>query len=121
MMEALSLWSGSLLAVVLVADVVMSLRPMRFIRDCLEGVRFPEDWWWSLLVVKSIAALGLVVGIWSADVRAATACGVVVYFLCAAIAHVRARFFGTVFWMNCVGMLVFSSVTAYAAIVTVLA
>lgn len=116
MVESISLWSGVLLAVVLVADIGMSLRPVRFIRDCLEGVGFPEDWWWSLLLVKATAVAGLLVGIGMPEVRAAAACGVVVYFLGAATAHVRARFYGTVFWVNCLGMLVFSGMTAAAAI-----
>ncbi|BDH58392.1 hypothetical protein MTP03_33310 [Tsukamurella sp. PLM1] len=35
--------------------------------------------------------------------------GVVAYFVCAAIAHVRARFTGATFWVNCLGMLAFST------------
>ena len=34
--------------------------------------------------------------------------GVIVYFLCAAAAHVRARFTGQAFWLNCLGMLALS-------------
>jgi len=30
----------------------------------------------------------------------------VVYFLCAAAAHLRARYVGRDFWLNCLGMLV---------------
>ena len=35
--------------------------------------------------------------------------GVVAYFVCAAIAHVRAGFLGSTFWVNCLGMLAFST------------
>ena len=37
---------------------------------------------------------------------AAAAAGLVVYFLCAAAAHLRARYVGRDFWLNCLGMLV---------------
>ncbi|NYF13688.1 hypothetical protein HDC34_001982 [Pseudoclavibacter sp. JAI123] len=37
-------WPTLALAVVLAADAVMSLKPPEFIRDCLDGVRFPRDW-----------------------------------------------------------------------------
>lgn len=34
--------------------------------------------------------------------------GVVVYFLAAAASHLRARFLGPAFWVNCLGMLLLS-------------
>jgi putative membrane protein len=36
---------------------------------------------------------------------------VVVYFLCAVVAHIRAHFLGREFWLNCLGMLALSLVT----------
>ena len=98
------------LAAVLLADVVLSIRPVRFIRDCLESVHFPEDWWWILLVVKVLAAAGLIAGIWIPGVAFAANLGVVVYFLCATVAHIRAKATGLAFWLNCLGMLMLSSV-----------
>jgi len=53
-----------LLATVLLVDVALSTRPVHFIRDCLHGVRFPEEWWWDLLVVKALAAAGIITDIW---------------------------------------------------------
>ena len=50
------------LAAVLAGDAAMSIKPPKFIRDCLNGVNFPQNWWWSLIVIKSLAALGLVRG-----------------------------------------------------------
>ena len=44
------------LAAVLLGDAALSIKPVRFIRDCLHSVRFPENWWWSLLVIKLLAA-----------------------------------------------------------------
>lgn len=98
------------LAAVLLADVVLSIRPVRFIRDCLESVHFPEDWWWILLVVKVLAAAGLIAGIWIPGVAFAANLGVVVYFLCATVAHIRAKATGLAFWLNCLGMLMLFSV-----------
>ena len=88
------------LAVVLLADVAMSIRPMAFIRACLSGVNLPENFWWVLLVIKTLAAAGLIADHWLADAGYA---GVV--------AHIRAHFLGREFWLNCLGMLALSLVT----------
>ena len=104
------------LAVVLLADVAKSIRPMAFIRACLSGVNLPENFWWVLLVIKTLAAAGLIADHWLADagyagVGLAATVGVVVYFLCAVVAHIRAHFLGREFWLNCLGMLALSLVT----------
>ena len=54
------------LAIVLLADVAMSIRPMAFIRACLSGVNLPENFWWVLLVIKTLAAAGLIADHWLA-------------------------------------------------------
>lgn len=100
-----------LLATVLLVDVALSIRPVRFIRDCLHSVRFPEEWWWALLVVKTLAAAGLIAGIWIPGLAFAANSGVIAYFLCAAAAHIRARATGSAFWINCSGMLALSCLT----------
>ena len=99
------------LAAVLLGDVALSIKPVRFIRDCLNSVRFPENWWWSLLVIKVLAAGGLIAGIWVPGLAFAANAGVIAYFLCAAVGHIRARATGTAFWINCLGMLVLSGLT----------
>lgn len=101
-------WPVALLAVVLLSDIAMSIRPLKFIQDCLNGVGFPRDWWWALLVIKSLAVIGLIAGIWIPGVALAATIGVIVYFGCAAYAHVRAKFTGQAFWLNCLGMLALS-------------
>ena len=101
-------WPPAVLALVLLADAALSLRPPAFIRDCFDGVGFPREWWWTLIVVKVLAAAGLVAGIWVPGLALAAATGVVVYFLCAVAAHTRARFLGQAFWLNCLGMLALS-------------
>ncbi|QLQ14547.1 MAG: DoxX family protein [Micropruina sp.] len=101
-------WLTVILAAVLALDVGLSVRPVPFIRDCLDGVRFPRDWWWTLLVAKCLAISGLVAGLWLPGVGLAANVGVIAYFLSAATAHVRARFTGPSFWLNCLGMLTLS-------------
>lgn len=104
-------WMPGLLAAVLLGDAIASIRPPKFIQDCLEGVRLPREWWWILNVIKMLAAAGLIVGFWSPGVGFAANAGVVLYFICAAAAHLRAQFLGRAFWVNCLGMLLFSALT----------
>lgn len=103
-------WPAVLLAVALLADIIMSIRPMKFIQDCLDGVGFPRDWWWALLAIKSLAVVGLIAGLWIPGVAISATIGVTTYFCCAAYAHIRAKFFGQAFWLNCLGMLALSAV-----------
>ncbi|PFG29630.1 DoxX family protein [Paramicrobacterium agarici] len=103
-------WLTALLAAVVLGDAVMSIRPPRFIRDCLNGVHFPREWWWALVVIKLLAAGGLAVGVWIPGIAFAANVGVVCYFIAAAYAHVRVRFVGSEFWVNCLGMLTLASV-----------
>ncbi|WP_285725094.1 DoxX family protein [Psychromicrobium xiongbiense] len=101
-------WPSVSLALVLFIDATTSVRPPKFIRECLDGVGFPREWWWSLIVIKTLAVVGLIVGIWIPGIALATTTGVIVYFLAAAAAHIRARFTGRAFWLNCCGMLALS-------------
>lgn len=101
-------WAPSLLALILLGDVAISLRPVGFIRQCLESVELPQRWWWVLIIIKLLAAAGLIAGIWIPGVAFAANVGVIAYFLCAAIAHIRAGATGTAFRVNCLGMLVLS-------------
>ncbi|MFT4127556.1 MAG: DoxX family protein [Gordonia sp. (in: high G+C Gram-positive bacteria)] len=101
-------WLSVVLAVILLADAVMSVRAPAFIRGCLEGVGFPREWWWCLIVIKALAGVGLLLGLSYPGVGATVTAGVVAYFGCAAFAHWRARFLGSAFWINCLGLLGFS-------------
>ncbi|TFD06330.1 hypothetical protein E3T29_10670 [Cryobacterium sp. TMT1-66-1] len=98
-------WLPAILAAVLLVDALMSFRPPKFIKDCLNGVNFPQDWWWTLIVIKLLATAGLVVGIFVPGVALAANAGVIAYFLAASVAHVRARFLKQEFWVNCLGIL----------------
>ncbi|MEU0073359.1 DoxX family protein [Streptomyces sp. NPDC006332] len=104
-------WLPAILAASLLVDAVLSIRPPKFIDDCLSGVGFPRDWWWTLILVKVLAAAGLLVGLHTEGVGLAAVVGVIAYFLAASYAHIRARFTGTEFWLNCLGMLAFSCAT----------
>ncbi|GAA4401432.1 hypothetical protein GCM10023147_40980 [Tsukamurella soli] len=101
-------WLTAILAAVLLVDALMSLRPPGFIADCLDGVGFPREWRWILIVIKLFAVAGLVAGLHYPGIGVAADVGVVGYFVCAAAAHVRARFLRSSFWINCLGMLAFS-------------
>ncbi|PYH01820.1 hypothetical protein CVV67_02835 [Arthrobacter stackebrandtii] len=101
-------WPGAVLAAVLLVDAALSIRPPRFIRDCLDGVRFPRDWWWTLVAIKLLAVAGLLAGIAVPGVGLAANVGVCAYFLAAAYAHIRAHFLRQEFWLNCLGMLALS-------------
>ncbi|MGO1562796.1 putative membrane protein [Actinomycetales bacterium JB111] len=98
-------WAAVSLAIVLIADAAMSVRPAAFIRDCLDGVGFPRDWWWTLIVIKLLAATGLLAGVWLPGMGSAANIGVIAYLLTATAAHIRADFTGREFWVNCLGML----------------
>ncbi|CAG7603088.1 DoxX family protein [Leucobacter soli] len=104
-------WLTMPLTAALLFDAAASLKPPAFIRDCLDGVRFPREWWWVLIVIKTLAATGLIVGLWVPGVGLAANIGVIVYFLCAAASHLRAKFLTQAFWLNCLGMLALSILT----------
>ena len=87
-------WLEIVLASFLLLDVAISIRPPALIRDCLNGVHFPEEWWWTLIVIKSIAVAGLLIGLGVRGVGPTATAGVIAYFLSASYAHIRARFLG---------------------------
>lgn len=47
-------------------------------------------------------------GCYVQGIGATTNIAVIAYFVLAAIAHIRARFVGSAFWLNCLGMLALS-------------
>lgn len=104
--------TNQLLALTLAGDALISLRPPKFIRDCLDGVKFPREWRWSLIVIKLVAAAGLTLGTKRRDPAIGTtvSTGVLSYFFCAIAAHLRARFLGTG-WLGCLGMTGFAAST----------
>ncbi len=98
-------WPVIALAVFFLIDAGLCLRPPRAIRDCLEGVGFPEEWWWALAWVKLLAGAGLLVGLSQPGVGGTVTAGAIGYFLAATYAHVRARFTKTPTFGACLFML----------------
>lgn len=98
-------WPLAALALIQLGDGLMCLKPMAFIRQCFEDVGFPRRWWWVAPPIKFAAAAGLVIGIWVRPLAIITAGALVLYFVMAATAHLRARDFGRNFFLNCLGML----------------
>lgn len=98
-------WPIIVMAVIVFADGLLTFRPPTAIAACLDGVGLPRDWWWVLAVVKFLATAGLIIGIWVPGVGLAAVVGLIVYFLTAAAAHVRAGYVGRDLWLNCLGML----------------
>lgn len=115
--ESAPWWPAAVLAAVLLVDVLLSLRPAAFIARCLTGVNLPREWWWVLIYVKVVAIVGLIAGFWFAGVGIAANVGVIAYFIAASIAHVKARFLGSEFWVNCLGMLTLSTATMVLTLV----
>ncbi|MEU6961298.1 DoxX family protein [Streptomyces chrestomyceticus] len=101
-------WPVLILLVIQAGDAVMMVRPPKFIVGCLEGVRFPRDWWWVLTTAKAASVVGLAVGLRVPGVAMTTTAAIVVYFLAAGAAHIRARALNSAFWVNCLGMLLLS-------------
>lgn len=106
--ETAPIWPSILLAVIISGDVILSIRPAKFIEKCLTCVNFPRQWWWALIYIKCVAISGLIVGLTYPGVRVAALAGIVTYFFAAAFAHLKAKFTGTELWANCLGMLILS-------------
>ena len=99
-------WPVVVLAVVQLADAALCVRPVDFVRRCLEDVRFPRRFWRVLPVLKVAAAAGLLAGMWIPHLGALTCAALVAYFLIAIAVHVRARDLGRNLFVNATGMLV---------------
>ena len=105
------IWPAVLLAGVALGDAAFSIKPPALIRNCLISVGFPLEWGWALIVIKTLGAAGLIAGIWIPGLAFAANVAFIVYFVCAAIAHIRARALGSTFWVNCLGMLALTTAT----------
>ncbi|WP_405848545.1 DoxX family protein [Streptomyces niveus] len=98
-------WPVVVLALIQVGDGVLCMGPVRFVRECFEGVKFPREWWWVTVPVKFAAAVGLILGVWVPVLGGVTVWALVAYFLVAVLIHVRARDFGRNLFLNAAGML----------------
>lgn len=99
-------WPLAVLAAIQLGDAALCLKPVAFVRACLVDVNFPERFWKLLPLVKTAAAVGLIVGIWVRSLALVTCAALVGYFLVAIGAHIRARDFGRNLFLNAIGMLI---------------
>lgn len=104
-------WPLAGLAVIQLGDAVMCIKPAEFIRDCLQDVGFPRRFWPFLPILKTLAAAGLVAGIWFTPLAVVTSAALVCYFLIAISQHIRARDLGRNLFLNATGMLLLSTAT----------
>jgi hypothetical protein len=107
-------WPVVLLAVIQIGDAAMCFKPVGFIARCFTDVGLPRALWPVMPWVKVAAAAGLVAGLWVPYVGALTSAALVVYFVLAVAAHIRARDFGRNLVLNatlsliaCVAVFVF--------------
>ncbi|MBO0678339.1 DoxX family protein [Mycolicibacterium sp. S2-37] len=98
-------WPIVVLAVVQFVDALLCIKPAAFIADCFAAVHWPRRLWWLMPPIKFAASAGLVLGLWIPYLAALTCAALVVYFLCAIAAHVRARDLGRNLFLNATGML----------------
>lgn len=109
-------WPLLVLAAIQVVDAILCVRPVPFVRECLEAVRFPPRWWPVLAPLKVAAAGGLVGGLWVPYLGLVTCAALVAYFLIAIGMHLRARDLGSRLFVNATGMLVLSLGTGYVCL-----
>jgi hypothetical protein len=106
-------WPLLVLAAIQLADAAACVKPLWFVDACLTDVGFPRRFWWVFTPIKLTAAVGLVVGVWVPEIGLAACLGLVLYFVLAMGAHVRARDFGRNFFVNAIGMFLLSLGTTY--------
>lgn len=99
-------WPVIVLAAISLADAVLCIKPVRFIAQCFEDVKWPKSRWWMMAPIKFAAAAGLILGIWIPGLAALTTVCLVAYFVVAITMHIRARDFGRNLFVNAIGMLV---------------
>jgi len=112
------IWPLLVLAAIQLGDAVASFKPMAFAAECFEDVNFPRKYWWVVTPIKLAAAVGLVAGLWVPEIGLAACIGLIVYFLLAIGAHVRARDLGRNLFVNATGMLVLTAGTTYLCFVS---
>ncbi|MEJ7706254.1 MAG: DoxX family protein [Nocardioidaceae bacterium] len=97
-------WLPVGLAGVQLVDAALCMRPVGFVAECLEDVKFPREYWPVLAPIKVVAAAGLLAGRRMPIVGFATCAGLVLYFGTAVGLHLRAHDLGRNF-CNATGLL----------------
>ncbi len=99
-------WPVLGLAFIQIVDALLCIGPIAPIAACFDAVRFPRRLWWIFPVVKFTAAAGLLVGLWVPWLGLVTSVALVLYFVLAVAAHIRARDWSRNLFLNATGMLV---------------
>ncbi len=99
-------WPVIVLAAVSLGDGLLCIKPVAFIAQCFQDVRWPRQYWRLMPAIKFAAAVGLIAGIWVPGLAALTTVCLVLYFLVAIAMHIRARDLGRNLFVNALGMLV---------------
>ncbi len=111
------IWPVIVLAFIQVVDGVLCIRPVSFIAECFEDVRWPRRYWWMMPPIKFAAAAGLIAGIWIPVLGLITTVCLIAYFIVAISMHIRARDFGRNLFVNATGMLVLCVATLLVSFV----
>ncbi|MFI5757372.1 DoxX family protein [Streptomyces sp. NPDC051569] len=82
---------GILLAVALTGSAVGTFTRQEKIISSMSALGVPDTWFPRLAALKAAGAVGLVVGLWVPAIGIAAAIGVALYFIGAAITHLRAK------------------------------
>jgi hypothetical protein len=94
------------LAVTVVAAIayayaaVLNFTHNQSVAETADRLRVPVSWMVPLGFLLGAGSVGLVTGFAVPALGTAAACGLVLYFLCAAGAHIRARDTGPLAWIN---------------------
>jgi hypothetical protein len=99
------------LALIQLADGILCIRPVAFVAQCFEDVRWPRRYWWLMPPVKFAAAAGLIAGIWIVYLGVVTCAALGLYFVVAITMHIAARDFGRNLFMNAAEMLLIGVAT----------
>ena len=87
-------------AIAFAAAAVLNFAHTKSVAETAERLGVPVSWQVPLGLLLAAGSLGLVTGLAQPALGTAAACGLVLYFLCAAGAHIRARDSRLLSWAN---------------------
>jgi len=82
-------WLAILLIVVLGADAIASGIPIQYVKDDLARLRVPPELQRALPIVKAVAVIGMIIGLWQPWLGLLACIGMVLYFCVAFWFHYR--------------------------------
>ncbi|MFD5033957.1 DoxX family protein [Streptomyces sp. NPDC058220] len=82
---------GILLAAALTFSALATFTRQEKVVGSMSALGVPDTWFPRLATLKALGAVGLLAGLWVPLIGAAAAIGVILYFIGAAITHLRAK------------------------------